>query len=201
MSITQKHDFRAETQALISEMPKGFILWSNTALFLVMVILLAISCFISYPQTIRVRAEIQPRNSSIMMNTGQNTEGVKCKLFIPKNRINQIEIGQISLININTNQIPAKGTITCILDIPVNDYYLAEVQVQNQNTLGGNKVRYAYETYSDIIIEEPLLIEQFFQPIKIFFEKQKIARKKEHSRITQIDDTLIKEGVKPENPQ
>jgi hypothetical protein len=199
MPTTQKHDFRAETQALISEMPKGFILWSNTALFLVMVILLAISCFISYPQTIRVRAEIQPRNSSITMNTGKNTEGVRCKLFIPKNKINQIEIGQISLINISTNQIPAKGTIACILDIPVNDYYVAEVHVQN--TIEGNNVRYAYETYSDIIIEEPLLIEQFFQPIKIFFEKQDIAKKKEHSRITQMDDTSIKEGVKPENPQ
>jgi hypothetical protein len=201
MPTTQKDVFRAETQALINEMPKGFILWSNTALFLVMVILLTISYFIPYPQTIRVRTEIQPKSFEMVTNTGQNTEGVRCKLFIPKTKINQIEIGQVTLINISTNQIPVKGTVACILDIPINDFYIAEAQVQNQSTIEGNNIRYAYETYSDIIIEEPLLIEQLFQPIKIFFEKQVIARKKEHSRITHKEGTLIKEGVKPENPQ
>jgi hypothetical protein len=58
MPITRNYGFNEETHTIISNMPKGFSSWGSMAVLGILSVLVALSCVLHYPQTIRVIATI-----------------------------------------------------------------------------------------------------------------------------------------------
>lgn len=176
MPISRNYGFNEETQAIISNMPKGFSTWGSMVVLGILSLLIALSCVLHYPQTIKVIAVINsPKTQNliyaetdmILLEKNKNGEKDYCQILIPDVVINQIKIGQIVLVNWNNQSVPLRGKITDINPMPTENVYSASVALEGK--IKGLQTR----VEGEIIIQNAKLVQYLFQPLQLFWEKQR----------------------------
>ena len=119
----------------------------------------------------------EPQNHSLPIGTplfsitADDIEPSYCQLLIPEIYINQVKIGQTALIDWNNQSIPLRSRITNIAAVPNEKNYLVSVVFDEptESLIESPPTKVAAE----LVIQDARLIEYLFQPIKLFFEKQK----------------------------
>jgi hypothetical protein len=191
MPITRNYGFNDETHSIISNMPKGFSSWGSMAVLGILSILIALSCVLHYPQTIKVVATInEPKAEKLVctktdmlfettvLGEYENTDLGYCKVLIPDVYINQIKIGQTTLVDWNGQSVPLRGKIATINTVPTEKGYWASVVLESKTS--GLQARVGAE----IVIQNIRLIENLFQPLRLFLEKQKQSRQNDTEKET-----------------
>ena len=119
----------------------------------------------------------EPQNHSLPIGTplfsitADDIEPSYCQLLIPEVYINQVKIGQTALIDWNNQSIPLRSRITNIAAVPNEKNYLVSVVFDEttKSLIESPPTKVAAE----LVIQDARLVEYLFQPIKLFFEKQK----------------------------
>lgn len=176
MPIIRTYGFNDETQTIISNMPKGFSAWGSMAVLGILSLLIALSCVLHYPQTIKVIGMINPpkvqnrvcaKTDTLQSEKGENTEGAYCQILIADTDVNQVKIGQTTLVSWNSQSVPLQGKIVAINPVPIENSYSASVILEEKTV--GLQTRVSAE----IVVQNVRLIEYLFQPLRLFLEKQR----------------------------
>jgi HlyD family secretion protein len=116
------------------------------------------------------------------IKNAENTEGGDCQILIPDAYVNQVKIGQTTLVDWNNQSVPLRGKITQITPVPTEKGYRASISLDTSETLLQNSP--PTRVPAEIVIQDALLIEYLFQPLRLFLEKQRQSKHDADSKET-----------------
>jgi hypothetical protein len=121
------------------------------------------------------------KNASILTGTpvfyiknSENTEGGDCQILIPDVYVNQVKMGQTTLIDWDNKSVPLRGKVTSITPVPTEKGYSASIVLdKNEAFLQESPPTHVS---AEIVIQDARLIEYLFQPLRLFLEKQRQSK-------------------------